>query len=791
MFRNYFRTTWRSLLRNKVYSGINIFGLAIGLAVAMLIGLWIHDELSYDKFNENYDQIAQVMRRSSFNGETRTRTSVPVPLEDKLVSNYPGQFAHVILTTPADDHVLSSGDKKIREKGRFMEPGAPDMLSLHMLAGKRTGLKDPSSILLSKSLAGVLFGEANPIDKVLKIDDKMPVRVAGVYDDVPFSSRFSDLMFVAPWQLYVSSNEWAQKAQGNWGINSYELYVQVAPHTSIEDASEKIKNIERDLMGPRASTLFLFPMSKWHLYSEWKNGVNTGGRIQFVWLFGIIGIFVLLLACINFMNLSTARSEKRAKEVGVRKAIGSLRSQLIGQFFCESLMAAWLAFLFALIIVQLALPLFNELADKRISISWTSPVFWLSGIGFVLFTALIAGSYPAFYLSAFKPDKILKGTFHAGRQASLPRKFLVVLQFTVSITLIIGTFVVYRQVRFAKDRPVGYNRDGLIAIRMTTADIHKHYEALRNDLIRSRSALDMAASQGPTTDIWDNRSGFNWPGKDPDLQADFATVAVTHEYGKTVDWKLVSGRDFSRAYATDLSSGIILNEAAAKFMGLKNPLISAISWGGEPLKVIGVVKDMVMTSPYEPVKPTVFYLNYENANFIIIRMNPLMSAHKALAHIASLFKKYAPSVPFEYKFVDEEYGRKFAAEARVGNLATVFAILATFISCLGLFGLVSFVAEQRTKEIGIRKVLGANVGSLFLLLSRDFLLLVCIALLTASPVAWLFMNKWLQGYTYRTQLSWWIFLVVGLAAVVIALLTVSFQAIKAALANPVKSLRTE
>jgi ABC-type antimicrobial peptide transport system permease subunit len=531
-------------------------------------------------------------------------------------------------------------------------------------------------------------------------------------------------------------------------------------------------------------------MSQWHLYTGWDKTGELEGRIQYVRLFGIIAVFVLLLACINFMNLSTARSEKRAKEVGIRKAVGSVRAQLISQFFSESLLVVTFAFAVSLLLVFLMLPLFNEVADKKLTLLWTNPVFWLAGIGFSLITGLVAGSYPAFYLSSFQPVKVLKGTFRVGRFAAIPRKVLVVVQFTVSVTLIIGTTIVFRQIQHAKNRPIGYDRNGLITVTMNTPELYKDYNTLRNALLESNGAIEMSTSSTPATDLNSQNGGFDWEGKDPNFKDSFGTIAVTHDFGKTVGWQFVQGRDFSRKFSTD-SSGIVLNETAVRYMGIKNPVGKIMKWNGKPFQIVGVVKDMVMGSPFEPVYQTVFMMDYNWAGVINIKLNPNLSAGESLKKIEAVFKKFNPGSPFDYKFSDQEYERKFIAEERIGQLASIFAVLAIFISCLGLFGLASFVAEQRTKEIGIRKVLGATVPNLWGLLSKDFVLLVIVSCVISVPIAWYFLSDWLQKYEYRTELSWWIFVAAAAGALTITLLTVSFQAIKAALMNPVKSLKSE
>ncbi len=790
MLRNYFKIAWRNLARNRVYSAINLVGLSVGMAVAMLIGLWLWDELTFNQYHQNYDRLARVLRNVPHDGDIRTVFSQPMPLGPELRSAYGGDFERVAMVSWTDDHILSHGQTKIARKGNFTEPALPQMLTLTMRRGTRDGLRDPASILLSESVAKALFGNADPLDKVLKLDNKTALKVTGVYEDLPKNTDWTETSFLLPWSLYLTTNSWIRDSQTNWDYNFLQIFAQLKPQADFAQVSAKIRNVKRKYYPPEKSQLLLYPMAHWHLYSDFENGQNVGGRIQFVWLFGLIGVFVLLLACINFMNLSTARSEKRAKEVGIRKAVGSLRAQLVGQFFSESLLVTTLAFGLTLLLVAVSLPFFNQLADKQLVLPWTNPVFWVLGLGFTLLTGLLAGSYPALYLSGFQPVKVLKGTFRAGRLAGLPRQVLVVVQFTVSVTLIIGTLVVFRQVKYAKARPVGYDRAGLITLPINTPELKGRYNTLRAELLQTGAVVDMTESNSTTTEIALVNGGFNWPGKDPNFDASFGMIAVTHDYGKTVGWRFKAGRDFSRAFSTD-SSAMVLNEAAVRYTGLKNPVGQRIRRGDSEYPVIGVVEDMVMESPYEPNRPVVFVMKYDWAGLILIRLNPAQSAAESLERVAGVFKKFNPGSPFAYQFVDQEYARKFASEERVGQLAGVFAVLAIFISCLGLFGLASFVAEQRTKEIGIRKVLGATVFNLWRLLSKDFVVLVLIAFGIATPLAWYFLHDWLQTYEYRTEMSWWIFAVAGAGALTITLLTVSFQSIKAALMNPVKSLRSE
>ncbi|QJD78656.1 ABC transporter permease [Spirosoma rhododendri] len=807
MLRNYLKIAWRNLAKNRVYSFINIGGLSVGMAVAILIGLWGWDELSFNKSFDHYDQIARVMQHQTSNGHIGTQESIPAILGAELRTKYATSFKRVAMASGEGDRILSYGEKKLTRSGNYMGPDMPEILSLRMLKGTRQGLREMNSILLSASTARALFGDTDPMGKLINIEGRADVKVTGVYEDLPFSTEFRNLTYIAPWDLFVSISPWVKRSIDNqeWGNNSFLLFVQLADNIDMPTASARIKNAKM-VNVPAAdrkfnSTLFLHPMSDWRLYSNWDEGVQTGGYIQYVRLFGLVGIFVLLLACINFMNLSTARSEKRAKEVGIRKAVGSLRSQLVNQFFSESILVVVLAFGGTILLILVLLPWFNTVADKRITFPWSEAPFWLVSLGFVGVTGLLAGSYPAFYLSSFQPIKVLKGSGSAlrsrvGGLAAAPRKVLVVVQFTVSLTLIIGTIIVYRQIQHTKNRPLGYDSNGVVMMEMMSPAFYGKYELLKTELTKTGAIQEIAESSSPMTGVWSNDSDFSWPGKDPALDPDFSKIFVTHDFGKTVGWQFKEGRDFSRAFTTD-SSAIIVNEAAVKFMGLKHPIGTAVKWGGrfdpkiKDFTIVGVIKDVLAESPYEPVKQAIYFMDYENANWIMIKLNPARSVSESMAVIEATFKKYVPSAPFGYQFADQEFGKKFASEERIGTLAGGFALLAIFISCLGLFGLASFTAEQRTKEIGVRKVLGASVLSLWALLSRDFIILVTVASLIAMPVAYYYLNDWLNGYNYRTDLSWWIFAGATLGTLIITLLTVSFQSIKAALMNPVKSLRSE
>jgi ABC-type antimicrobial peptide transport system permease subunit len=534
----------------------------------------------------------------------------------------------------------------------------------------------------------------------------------------------------------------------------------------------------------------LYPISRWRLYSDFKNGVEDGGRINVVKLFGVVAGFILLIACINFMNLSTARSEKRAKEVGIRKVVGAQKSALVGQFIGESVLLSVIAGIIALMIVQLSLPAFNALTDKKLFIDFSSPAFWAATAGFVLFTGLLAGSYPAFFLSAMQPVRVLKGAFTPANSAVSPRKVLVVLQFTFAIVLIIATIVVRQQINYAQNRENGYQKANLVYHSLTD-DLKKNYTLLKNELLSSGAATSVTKTSAPLTEGWSNSWGFEWPGKDPNDKTIFDRFVADDAIATTAGFQLVHGRDFNlKQHPTD-STAILLSELAVKKMNLKEPIGQIIKDNGTDWHVVGVIKDFILHSPFQPAVPMVIEGAKGWFNVIHIKLNPKNNTAQNLQTAETIFRKYNPAYPFEYRFIDDEYAKKFNDEKRTATLAALFAGLTIFISCLGLFGLAAYMAENRIKEIGVRKVLGASVASITALLSKDFLKLVLVALFIAAPVAWWAMHKWLQNYEYRIPISGWVFVMAGVLSVLIALLTVGYQAIKAAAANPVKSLRTE
>jgi putative ABC transport system permease protein len=786
MYRSYFKIGWRNLLKNKGYSFINIGGLALGMIVIMLIGLWVYDELTYNKYHRNYERIAQVVTHVSLDGETDTYSSLPFPAAEELHANYKSDF-HAVAATASGDRIVSYEENVFTKRGCFSEYTFPKIASLEMKKGKHESFKDRSGMLLSESFAAAMFGALDPINKAVRIGNS-DLSVVGIYEDLPRNSSFYGLHFIAPVDLLFSS----QAAMNNWGSSSFQIYVLLNSNSTFEAASAKIRNVLLDhTQEATRPQLHLNPMARWHLY-EFQNGENVPGRLQLVYIVGIIGVFILALACINFVSLSTARSEKRAKEIGVRKVLGSMKNQLINQFLCESFLVSLFAMVMAIAAVVMLLPLFNEFSNKQIEIPFTNPTLWFVVIASTVLVGLTAGSYPAFYLSAFKPVKVLKGAVNAGRASSTPRRILVVVQFSISVLLIIGSLVTYNQIQFVKDRPTGYSREGLISVPLMTQEIFAQYNALRLELLKTHAVVQVSQSSSPTTDIFSSADNLDWEGKDPNRQLLFGTVCIDPYFDEVVLWKVKAGRNFSVDIASD-TTGFIFNEAATRQMGLTDPIGKTVRWHNKTWNIIGVVHDLVMTSPFDEAMPTVFMIDNRERpfNYMNIRLSPSHPTSSALTKVEKVFKKITPNTPFDYRFADQEYAAKFAAEESVGKLVFAFTVLAILISCLGLLGLASFVAEQRTKEIGIRKVLGASVAQVWQLVSYEFLVLVVIACVLAIPVSWYMMSNWLLQYDYRMELGWHLFAAAAGFAIVITLITVSYHALTAAMMNPVNSLKSE
>jgi ABC-type antimicrobial peptide transport system permease subunit len=793
MIKSFFKTAWRNLVNNKVYSALNIIGLGAGMAVALLIGLWVLNEYSYDRFLPGYQQVYQVeMNSTSDRDGVHTQEENSLPLAATLRKDFP-EIAAVAESDFFNPHDLLVGEKKFYSKGAMIGQDFLKIFHYPMIQGDpATALQDPYSIVLTASTAKALFGDTDPMGKTVRIDDQHNVKVTGILQDIPRNSSLQ-FNYLLPFSYKVSTEDGMKEATTSWYNNSFKIFVALKPGADYAKLAPKIRDLVFD-NGPRMRFhkpgIFLHPLKSWRLYSDFKDGKVAGGFIDYVRMFSIIGLLVLLIACINFMNLSTARSERRAREVGVRKAIGSQRRDLILQFLTESILTTSISGFFAILFVQLALPAFNTLTQSDIHIPYDSPLFWLTMACYTLLTGLLAGSRPALYLSSFNAVKVLKGSFKTGQSGVLSRKILVTLQFTCSIALIISTIIIYQQVQFAKDRPIGYSSAKLLQTDMS-GDLFDHYDALRNDLIQTGLVQDVAkASSGPT-----HIGAFtvleNWPGKlAGDQIIGIGLISTSSNYFHTLGMKLLEGRDFDKSWAADTDC-VILNEAAVHGIGLEHPLNQVITWnGGQLAHIIGVVKDALMESPFKAVQPLIF-THGRGGNVILYRFNPGTGNHDAIAKIAPIFNQYNAAYPYIYKFVDEEYNRKFDLETLVGKLASLFAVLAVFISCLGLFGMAAYVAEQRTKEIGVRKVLGASIGQIWFMLSKDFLVLVIISAVVASPIALFFLQHWLLKYDYRITIGPAVFILAALAALLITLVTISFQAIRAAGANPVNSLRTE
>ena len=793
MYKSYFKIGWRHLLRSKNYSFINISGLTIGMAVAMLIGLWVFGELSYNKSFKNYDRLYSVYHHLTFGSDIYTESGASAPFAFEARNSFP-EFESVALATYQTDYIVSHQDTKFSKPGLFVEPEFIQMFSLRIIQGTEEALNSLHSVLISKTLADVMLGE-NPIGKTIKFDNRDDLVVAGIYEDFAANSEFSEIEMLMPMEYYFSTSEVAERQRDKWDDISFQCFVLLKDKTPLLEADAKIKSLLFEKGSANMKEIkpegFLFPMEKWYLYADFKDGKNVGGKIQFVWMFGLVGAFVLLLACINFMNLSTARSEKRSREVGIRKVMGSVRKQLVVQFLSESLMMVSISFVLSVAIVVLCLPLFNEIANKKMTIPWSNSYFILITLAFVIVTSILAGSYPALFLSSFNPLNVLKGTFKAGRLASIPRKVMVVFQFTISIVLIIGTVVVFQQIKHGKNRPVGFDREGIIYIRVQTEDLSKaNYNSLRYDLLATGVVENMAKSDSPITgNMWTDAS-LTWEGKDPSIQPLVAMNTCSHDFPKTNGFQFIEGRDFSREFSSD-SSTVIVNEMAAKLFSNESVIGKKIKLGEKEREIVGVIKDQIRWTPFSKQSPHIYILSYVENGFLTIRINSNAGVHSALNKIAEVIKKYDSAAPFEYKFLDDDYARLFNEEERTLKLASIFAVLTVFISCLGVFGLASFIANQRTKEIGIRKVLGATIFNVWKMLSRDFVGLVALSIVVATPIAYYFSKEWLQQYEYRTEISWWVFAVTGVGSLAITLITVSYQSLKAALMNPVNSLRSE
>ena len=790
MLRNYFKIALRNLLKNKGYSFINIGGLAIGLASAILIFLWIADEYSYDKFQTNYNNIYKLYQSSEWNmGHVGSSESMPYPMKEVLPTKS-SQVKYISMANWGEGNMLQVGEKRINKVGRSVSEDFLKMFTFPLIKGDvNTALNDINSIVLTEATAKALFNDDEAIGKFVRIDNGRELKVTGLIHDLPTQSEFR-FDYLLPFSFYEATHPWVQRAKNNWDDNSFVMFVQLHDGATEAETNNAIQNIIKE-NNPKSPTakLFLHPMSKWRLQANFEEGKNTGGRLDHVRLFTAIAVFVLLIACINFMNLATARSESRAREVGIRKSIGSRRKELILQFLGESVAITTIAFILAIALVELLLPAYNLMVDKNISVDYSNSLIWLAAISLILVIGLFTGSYPAFYLSSFQPVKVLKGKIDTAKGGSTPRKVLVVLQFGFSIFLIIGTIIVYQQIQYVKNRDIGYDRENLIQV-WTNGELETNFKTIREELLRTSAVKSICKSNSPVTSIFSNNE-VKWQGMPSGSRVAFSTIATEYDYTQTMGVKMLKGRDFSRDFPSD-SSAVIINEAALKMMGFEDPMGQKVEWGnGAQFEIIGVMQDMVMADATGAIEPLTMFMMPGWASTITVRLNKTDDLKSAIAQVETVFKKHNPSYPFEYQFTDELFNKKFSNMNLISRVAGVFAGLAIAITCLGLLGLAAFTAEQRTKELGIRKVMGATVSSLVLLISKDFTKLVLIAFVLSAPIAWFYLNQFLLRYEYRIEMGYWVIGGVGVFALVLTILIVSIQALKAAMANPSKSLRSE
>ena len=786
MFKNYLKIAFRNLLRYKAFSFINIFGLALGMTCSILIMLWVKDELSYNKFHANLDNLYRVMREQHYPGsEDLITESAQGPLADALKKVFP-EITHTTTISWNTEVLFAYGDKTVKENGLYVSPDFLQMFSFPLIKGDaKSALSEPNSVIITEGTAQKYFGSTDVLGKVYRINNESSYKVTGVMPDVPQnSSLWFDFLMPVDDYKNQPGNEWLKE----WNNSGIRTMVMLRPDADKDVVDAKIEKFLKKFNPDANGDLFLQPMADVYLHPYFKPGRVAGGRIQYVRLFSVVAMFVLLIACINFMNLSTARSAKRAKEVGVRKVIGAVRSVLVGQFIGESVLISGLAILIAIALTQLFLPSFNELTGKFIKLQFSDPVFLASLALIALVTGILAGSYPALFLSSFKPVSVLKGTLKFSNKVALFRKGLVVFQFVLSAILIIATVVVYRQVDFMRSKDTGLNRENVAYITLE-GNLVKRAELFKNELVQAPGIKAVGASHQNPIMIGNNGGGVEWKGKDPNTDILFSFLQTDYGFLNIMDINLKEGRFFSKEYGAD-SVKVVVNEEAVRLMGLKEPIGEKLRIWDTDVNIIGVVKDFNVKGLQAPMQPLIMFLGLESANYVMVRTEPGQT-EQAIASLEKLVKKYNPNYPFDYHFLEQDFEDMFKSERVIGKLANYFAAIAILISALGLFGLAMFTAEQRTKEIGIRKVLGASVGGIVTMLSKDFLKLVLIANIIAWPLGWYLMHNWLQDYAFRVEINWWIFVAAGLATLLIALLTVSFQAIRAAVTNPVKSLRSE
>ncbi|WP_291041559.1 ABC transporter permease [Dyadobacter sp. 50-39] len=789
MIQNYFKIAFRNLLKSKTFSAINVLGLALGMACSLMIMLWIRDELAVDAFHAHKDQLYRIYMREHFSGKVQGVIWTPGPLAEELKKSVP----EIDMTTPFSwtiPQTFSVGSKIHKQATNWASGDFFKMFSYKLLQGTPAGaLHDRGSIAISRNMAEAFFGSPEKaMGKAIRYDNRKEMTVSAVFENIGANSslQFDCLM---TWDAYVDDNSWAT----HWGntdpLTFFKLRTDADPGKVEAKILHLLDKTNRDGDKPYKTQLAMQPFHEYYLNSNIKDAKMDGGRIEYVKLFSFVAVFILLIACINFMNLATARSARRAKEVGVRKVVGAMRSMLAGQFMGEALLVAVLSALLAVLLVALLLPAFNNLTSKQMALPLSEPVFWGVMAGLLVVTGLMAGSYPALFLSSLNPVRILKGALKFDSSSVWVRQGLVVFQFGLSLILIVGMIIIYRQVGFVQNKNLGFDRENLVYFPIE-GELFNKFDLLKEQLNEVAGVKQVSHMTANPASNGNGTDGITWPGSDPSDQVRFTPFGVGYDFTKTMNLQMADGRDFSRDFPTD-SSGVLVNETAVKVMRLKEPVGKEINWGKSKIRIVGVVKDFHFQSLHTAIRPMIAYLGAREPQGSVVVRIQAGKTPETLAAMERICRKLNPSVPFTYAFTDQEYARQYHAEQVVGKLAGYFAFLAIFISCLGLFGLATFTAEQRTKEIGVRKVLGASVAGIVGLLSKDFLKLVVMAIVLASPVAWYVMKKWLEGFAYQIDIEWWMFALAGIISVLIAVFTISFQSVKAAMMNPVRSLRSE
>ncbi|MFC3415373.1 ABC transporter permease [Algoriphagus hitonicola] len=784
MWKNYLKIAWRSIIRSKGFAFINVFGLAVGLAASVLIFVWILFERSIDSFYEKSDRIYAVWRNDHNQGEINSWDYTPALYAPTMKAQFP-EVEEVARVTRWDSQLLAVEENSFYEWTTFTDPGFFTLFDFEVLEGDPVAaLEEPGNIVLTKSVADKLFGSQSAMGETVKVEGQLDFKVSAIISDLPENTNFNFTAFLPFKKLETMG--WADEF---WGNNSYQTFALLTEGTGLEEFNQKFEDFTSRNSDAETVTDFLFPMADLHLKSKFENGKSVGGRIDLIRMFGIVAIIVLLIACINFMNLSTAQGGKRAKEVGVRKISGAGRGMLIRQFLTESALIALVAYLVALVIVSVTLPVFSDIIGSRLPNPFGELYFWVISLAYILVTGILAGSYPAFLLSSFQPAIVFQTKMNTMRYWFTPRQVLVVFQFMVVVMLISSAWIIRDQMDHVQNRDLGIDQENLI-FHPVTSEIRKNKQALRNELLALPEVKSVSYTFSPLTEIYSNTQSMNWQGKDEGYRPNISRMATDADLIETAGMELIAGREIDTYTFPSDSSAALINQKTAEIMGFDDPIGQVIDDDTKKFTVVGVVKDFIMDSPFEDVKPIVIVGPMRNLDFIHIRLNPGNTV-AALGEVEAIFKKFNSGFPFEYRFVDQEHERKFSGQKQTAQLTGIFTLLAISISCMGLFGLAAFMAEQRSKELSVRKVFGASVMGLIRLISSEFTKLVLVSVVLAIPITWYLMNNWLETFPYRISIDWQVFLWTAMAALGIAFVTVSSQAFKAARVNPTKLLRSE